>query len=250
VFSTRNVINDGSKYFGPYTSALMVRTLLNLIRQLYQLRTCRHYLSEENVKNRKYKLCLEYHIENCKGPCEGLQDEMDYSESISQIKNILKGNLSEVIYFLKEQMQKYAKEFQYENAERVKQKIDILDKFQSKSTIVNPSINNVDVFSIVNEEKYAIVNYLKITKGAVTQAHTVEIQKKLKEPTRELLRFAVTDLQKRVHSDSKNLILPFDISEELPGYRIVVPVQGDKKKLLELSERNAKMYKFEKQKKA
>lgn len=249
VFSTRNVVNDGSKYFGPYTSALMVRTLLNLIRQLYQLRTCRHNLSEENIKNRKYKLCLEYHIENCKGPCEGLQDEKDYEESLSQIKDILKGNLSEVISFLKMQMKKFADEFKFEDAERIKQKIDILNKFQSKSTIVNPSINNIDVFSIVDEDKYAIVNYLKITKGAVTQVHTVEIQKRLKEPTREILRFAITDLQKRVHSDSKNLILPIDISGELPGYKIIVPVQGDKKKLLELSERNAKMYKIEKQKK-
>jgi len=250
IFSTRNIVNDGSKYFGPYTSAVMVRTLLNLIRQLYQLRTCRHNLSVENVKIKKYKLCLEYHIENCKGPCEGLQDEKDYNEAISQIKDILKGNLSEVIFFLKEEMKKYSKDFNFENADRIKQKIEILDKFQSKSTIVNPSINNVDVFSIVNEEKYAIVNYLKITKGAVTQAHTVEIQKMLKESTRELLRFAVTDLQKRVHSDSKNLILPIDLSEELPGYKIVIPVQGDKKKLLELSERNAKLYKFEKQKRA
>ncbi len=250
VFSTRNVINDGSKYFGPYTSALMVRTLLNLIRQIYQLRTCRHNLSSENIKIKKYKLCLEYHIENCKGPCEGLQSEKEYDESISQIKNILKGNLNEVISFLKNQMKKFSDEFRFEDAERIRQKVEVLDKFQSKSTIVNPSINNVDVFSIVDEDKYAIVNYLKITKGAVIQAHTVEIQKKLKEPTREILRFCIIDLQKRVHSDSKNLILPMDLSDELPGYKIVVPLQGEKKKLLELSERNAKLYKFEKQKKA
>ena len=248
IFSTRNVVNDGSKYFGPYTSAVMVRTLLNLIRQLYQLRTCSHYLSKENVDNRKYKLCLEYHIENCKGPCEGLQDEKDYNEAISQIKDILKGNLTEVISYLRKQMKKHSENFNFEDAERIKQKVEILDKFQSKSTIVNPSINNVDVFSIVDEEKYAIVNYLKITKGAVVQAHTVEIQKKLKEATSELLRYAVTDLQERVYSSSKNLILPIDLSDELPGHKIVVPQRGDKKKLLELSERNAKLYKLEKQK--
>lgn len=250
IFSTRNVVNDGSKYFGPYTSAVMVRTLLNLIRQLYFLRTCSHPLTEENIEKRKYKLCLEYHIENCKGPCEGLQDEKDYDEALSQIKEILKGNLNEVISFLKKQMKKHADNFNFEDAERIKQKVEILDKFQSKSTIVNPSINDVDVFSIVNEEKYAIVNYLKIIKGAVIQAHTVEIQKKLNESTRELLRFALTDLQERVHSSSKNLILPIDLSDELPGYKIVVPQKGDKKKLLDLSERNAKLYKLEKQKKA
>ncbi len=250
VFSTRNVINDGSKYFGPYTSALMVKTLLNLIRQLYQLRTCSHFLSQENVANKKYKLCLEYHIENCKGPCEGLQDEKEYQKSISQIKEILKGNLGEVISFLKQQMKKYSEEFNFEAAEHIKQKIEILNKFQSKSTIVNPSINNVDVFSIVDEDKYAIVNYLKITKGAVVQAHTIELQKKLKESTRELLRFAIIDLQKRVHSNSNNLILPFDLSEELPDYKIIVPLKGDKKKLLDLSKRNALLYKLEKQKRA
>lgn len=250
VFSTRNVINDGSRYFGPYTSALMVKVLLNLIRQLYHLRTCNHFLSPENVKSKKYKLCLEYHIENCKGPCEGLQDEEEYEKSISQIKEILKGNLSEVISFLKKQMKKFSEEFNFEDAERIKQKVGILDKFQSKSTIVNPSINNVDVFSIVDEDKYAIVNYLKITKGAVIQAHTIELQKKLKEPTRELLRFAIIDLQKRVHSNSKTLILPEDLSEELPGYKIIVPLRGDKKKLLELSQRNALLYKLEKQKRA
>ncbi len=250
VFSTRNVINDGSKYFGPYTSALMVKTLLNLIRQLYQLRTCSHFLSQENVANKKYKLCLEYHIENCKGPCEGLQDEKEYQKSISQIKEILKGNLGEVISFLKQQMKKYSEEFNFEAAEHIKQKIEILNKFQSKSTIVKPSINNVDVFSIVDEDKYAIVNYLKITKGSVIQAHTIELQKKLKESTRELLRFAIIDLQKRVHSNSNNLILPFDLSEELPDYKIIVPLKGDKKKLLDLSKRNALLYKLEKQKRA
>lgn len=250
VFSTRNIVNDGSKYFGPYTSALMVRTLLNLIRQLYHLRTCSHHLSKENVKNRKYKLCLEYHIENCLGPCEGLQNEKEYNEAIEQIKDILKGNLNDVISFLKVQMKKYSDEFKFEEAEGIKQKVEILDKFQSKSTIVNPSINDVDVLSIVDEEKYAIVNYLKIIKGAIIQAHTVEIQKKLEESSREILSFAVVDLQEKVHSTSKILILPFDLSEELPGYKIIVPQKGDKKKLLELSERNARIYKLEKQKRA
>ena len=170
IFSTRNVINDGSKYFGPYTSGLMVKTLLNLIRQLYKLRTCNHFLSPENIKNKKYKLCLEYHIENCKGACEGLQVEEDYEKAIIQIKEILKGNLGEVISFLKKEMKKHSEDFNFEDAERIKQKVEILNKFQSKSTIVNPSINNVDVFSIVDEDKYAIVNYLKITKGSIVQA--------------------------------------------------------------------------------
>ncbi len=248
VFLTRNVVNDGSKYYGPYTSASTVRTLLELIRQLYPLRTCKHQLTSENIAAGKFKVCLEYHIENCLGPCEGLQDASSYDESIRQIHEILKGNLAGVITFLKKEMKLLAEAYKFEEAESIKLKIEALEKFQTKSTIVNPSIKNVDVFSIVNEEKYAIVNYLKITKGAVIQAHTVEIQKRLDETTSEILAFAITDIKKRVRSDAKELILPIDLSEELSWYRITVPKKGDRKKLLELSERNARLYKLEKQK--
>ena len=248
VFLTRNVIHDGSKYYGPYTSASTARTLLDLVRQLYQLRTCKHNLSKENIEAGKFKTCLEFHIENCLGPCEGFQDESSYAESIDQIHEILKGNLHDVISYLKKKMEEYAKEYKFEEAEKLKGKLEALLRFQTKSTIVNPSINNVDVFSIVDEEKYAIVNYLKITKGAVVQAHTLEIQKRLNESTSEILRLAVIDLQEKVHSRAREIILPIDLSEELPGYKIILPKQGDKKKLLELSERNARIYKLEKQK--
>jgi len=248
VFLTRTVVNDGSKYYGPYTSAATARTLIDLVRQLYKLRNCKHNLAEENIAAGKIKVCLEYHIKNCQGPCEGFQEPESYNESINQIHNILKGNLTDVIRFLKKEMNIAAKDYKFEEAESLKLKIDALEKFQLKTTIVNPSINNVDVFSIVNEEKYAIVNHLKITKGAVVQSHTVEIQKRLNEPSSEILRFAVIDLKKRVRSDAKELILPIDLSEEFSWYKILVPQRGDKKKLLELSERNARIYKLEKQK--
>ena len=248
VFLTRNLVRDGSRYYGPYTSATTARTLLDLFRQIYDLRTCKHQLTPENIAAGKFKVCLEYHIENCKGPCEGLQDEASYNESIGQIHEILKGNLEGVIGFLKEEMKSQAKAYKFEEAENLKSKIEALEKFQTRSTIVNPSIKNVDVFSIVNEEKYAIVNYLKITKGAVVQSHTVEIQKRLNESTSEILAFAVTDIKERVRSDARELILPVDLSEELSWYKIIVPQRGDRKKLLELSERNARLYKLEKQK--
>ncbi len=247
VFLTRNLIHDGSKYYGPYTSTSTARTLLDLIRHLYQLRTCKFNLTAANIQAEKFKVCLEYHIENCKGPCEGLQDAASYNESVEQIHEILKGNLQGVISFLKGKMKNLAEEYKFEEAEKIKSKTEALQQFQIKSTIVNPSINNVDVYSIVDEEKYAIVNYLKITKGSVIQSHTVEIRKRLKESTREILAFAIIDLKERVRSDAKVMILPLDLSESLPWYTIIVPKRGDKKKLLELSERNARLYKFEKQ---
>lgn len=250
VFLTRNIVKDGSKYYGPYTSTYMVRTLLDLIRQLYQLRTCKHTLSQENIAQGKFKLCLEYHIKNCQGPCEGLQESKAYDESIREIHEILKGNLHGVISILKTKMKSFADNFQFEEAEKLKQKIEIIGNFQSKSTIVNPSINNVDVFSIVEEEKYAIVNYLRIMKGSVIQVHTVELQKQLDESTSEILRFAVLDLRERIRSDSKEVVLPIDLSDDLSWLKITVPKKGDKKKLLELSERNARIYKLEKQKRA
>jgi excinuclease ABC subunit C len=248
VFLTRNVIKDGSKYFGPYTSASTARSLIDLIRQLYQLRTCKYNLTEENIAAGKFKICLEYHIENCKGPCEGLQDKSSYDESIEQIQQILKGNLHEVVGFIKKQMKVYASEYRFEEAEKMKSKAEALQRFQTKSAIVNASISNVDVFSIVNREKYAIVNYLKIIKGSVIQSHTVEIRKRLDESTREILTFAIIDIRQRVRSESNEIILPVDISEELPWYKISVPKRGDRKKLLELSERNARLYQLEKMK--
>ena len=212
VFSTRTIINDGSKYYGPYTSAYAVKILINLIRQLYQLRTCKLSLTEENIQAGKFKVCLEYHIGNCKGPCVGLQSPEEYENSVIQIRNIIKGNLNEVITYLKSEMKLRAGEFRFEEANQFKEKIDILSRYQSKSTIVNPSIHDVDVFSIVSDEKEAFVNYLKVVKGAIIQAHTVEIKKKLDEEDLELLAFAVTDIRNRTESKSKEVIVPLDLS--------------------------------------
>jgi excinuclease ABC subunit C len=248
VFSTRTVINDGSQYFGPYTSAYAVKVLLTLIRQLYQLRTCKLSLTKENISDNKFKRCLEYHIGNCLGPCEGLQTRDDYDGSIDQIRQIIRGNLHEVIRYLKKEMKKFADSYQYEEANRFKEKIEILSRYQSKSTIVNTSIHNVDVFSIISDEKEAYVNFLKVVKGAVIQAHTVEIKKKLDEADEELLAFAVADLRGRISSDSRELILPLDLGTYFPSNRITVPQKGDKKKLLDLSERNARSYRLEKKK--
>jgi excinuclease ABC subunit C len=246
VFSTRTIVDDGSQYYGPYTSAYAVKVLLNLIRQLYQLRTCKLPLTEKNIKAGKFKVCLEYHIGNCKGPCIGLQDLESYRNSIDQIQSIIKGNLYDVISHLKNEMTKFAGQFKFEEANQFKEKIEILSRYQSKSTIVNPSIHDVEVFSIVSDEKEAFVNYLKVVKGAIIQALTVEIKKKLDEEDMELLAFAITDIRRRTESKSKELIVPIDIKSYYPELRITVPRRGDKLKLLDLSLRNARSYKLEK----
>jgi len=246
VLSTRTVINDGSKYYGPYTSAYVVKVLLTLIRQIYQLRTCNLSLTDSNIESGKFKVCLEYHIGNCLGPCEGLQSREEYDKSISQIRNIIKGNLNEVIGFLKNEMKARADSFQFEEANQFKEKIEVLSRYQSKSTIVNPSIHDVDVFSIVSDENVSFVNFLKVVKGAVIQAHTVKINKKLDESDLDLLAFAITDLRNRIESTAREMILPLDLQESFPANRITVPKRGDKKKLLDLSVRNAKSYRMEK----
>lgn len=248
VFSTRTVVNDGSEYFGPYTSAYAVKVLLGLVRQLYPLRTCKHALTDENIKQKKFKVCLEYHIGNCKGACENLESSSEYDTSISQIKQIIKGNLNEVIRYLKKEMRNHADAFRFEEAMHFKEKIEILDRYQAKSTIVNPTIHNVDVFSIVSDEKEAFVNFLKVVKGAVVQAHTVEVKKKLDEPDLDLLAFVIADLRSRIDSSSREIIVPFDMKSLFPNNKITVPIRGDKKKLLDLSERNAKSYSLEKRK--
>lgn len=246
VFATRNIINDGSEYFGPYTSAYAVKVLLNLIRQIFKLRTCKYTLSKENIEKKKFRICLEYHIGNCKGPCEDLQTSGDYDESIRQIKEIIKGNLHEVLIFLKSEMKTYAEAFRFEEANVFKEKIEILSRYQAKSTIVNSSIHNVDVFSIISDEREAFVNYLKVVKGAVIHAHTLEIRKRLNESEEELLAFAITEMRLRTGSSSRELIVPFRLGELFPGLKITVPQRGEKRKLLDLSLRNARSYRLEK----
>ncbi len=246
VFSTRTLVKDGSKYYGPYTSAQTVRTLLSLIRELYQLRNCNYNLSQENIEKGKFKVCLEYHLKNCKGPCEGLQDESDYNETINQVHNILKGNLSDVTDYLKKLMKKYANAYKFEEAESIKNKIGSLEKFQMKSTVVNPSIHNVEVYSLMEEEKNAYINFLKVNNGAIIQAYTVEIKKKLEETQEELMEYAILDLRERLFSNSNEIILPFRLKNFPENLKQTIPQRGDKKKLLDLSTRNAKYYMMDK----
>jgi excinuclease ABC subunit C len=248
VFFTRNVIRDGSLYFGPYTSIPMVRTILDVIKRLYPIRNCSLNLSKENIAKNKYKVCLEYQIGNCKGPCENLQSEDDYLESIGQIKEILKGNLSAVIAHLKGRMDQFALEYKFEEAGIFKNKISILENYKSKSTIVSSSITNVDVFSFDEDELYAYVNFLRVVDGAIIQAHTLEIKKRLDEPKEELLALGIIEIRQKFFLNSKEIILPFSIGIEFKDVKMVIPQIGDKRKLLELSERNVKFYKLDKNK--
>ncbi len=248
ILSTRHVADDGSLYFGPYASVRMMKTLLDLIRQLYPLRTCKLNLSEANIDKGKYKVCLEYHIGNCTGPCVGNQSREDYDANIAEIKEIIKGNISTVIQSLKKKMMELAESMAFEKAQAIKEKLDILEKYQSKSTIVNPRISNVDVFSIISDEGSGYANYLKVVNGAVVQAHTIELKKKLDESEPELLSMAITDLRQRFDSRSVELLVPFHPGMELEGVRFTVPKRGDKKALLDLSLRNAKYFRMEKMK--
>jgi len=248
VFMTRNIIKDGSEYFGPYTSAQMVRTLLDLIRQLYPLRTCNLKLMTKSIKEGKFKVCLEYHLGNCKAPCIGAQTEEDYDRNIDSIRHILKGNIREVTRHLVQLMNNYAAEYQYEKAQIIKEKLKILEKFQGRTVIVNPKITNVDVFSLVEKQNYAVVNFLKIIKGAVIQSHTIEVKKVLNESKEDILPLIVSDIRQRFSSDACEIIVPFRPEIEISGTKWTIPQRGDRKKLLKLSERNAKYYMLEKEK--
>jgi excinuclease ABC subunit C len=244
VFSTRRVFKDGSEYFGPYTSMKTVHTLLDLIKGLFQLRTCNYDLSKEKVDAGKYKVCLEYHLGNCEGPCEGLQTETDYEGQIKSIREILKGNFKDSLSQFKKQMKQFSVNMQFEDAQKIKEKIDILENYQAKSTIVNPKISNVDVFSIVSDESYGYINFLQLSYGSIIRSHTLEIKKKLNESDQELLELAITEIRQRFNSKSKEIYVPFrvELGEEL---KVTVPQLGDKKRILELSERNAKYYRME-----
>ncbi len=248
IFPTRNVIKDGSLYFGPYASVKMMNTLLDLVRQLYPLRTCKHKLTDENIRKKKFKVCLQYHIGNCKGPCEGLQTAEDYDNTINEIKEIIKGNINSVISQLKGLMKQYADGLAFEKAQAVKERLELLEKYQSKSTVVNPKIENTDVFSIITDKEAGYVNFIKVVNGAIVQSHTVELRKKLEETPVELLTIAILDLRERFESNAKEVIIPISLDTKLPGVNFTIPKIGDKKHLLELSERNCKYYKFEKEK--
>lgn len=249
VFSTRRLIKDGSEYYGPYTNMKTVHTLLELIKGLYPLRTCNYDLSEEKIRAGKYKVCLEYHLGNCLGPCEGFISEAAYQENIEAIRNIVKGNFKDSLSRFKKQMKTYATNLNFEEAQRVKEKIDVLENYQVKSTVVNPKITNVDVFSIVSDESYAYVNFLQISFGAIIRSHTLEIKKKLEETDERLLELAIIELRQRFHSQSKEIYVPFKVTTET-GVRVHIPKVGDKKHILDLSLRNAKYYRMERFKQA
>ena len=248
VYLKRNPVNDGSQYYGPYTSASIVRMMLDLVKQLYPLRSCSSNLSEENIAKNKYRVCLEYHIGNCKGPCQRRQTREDYDESITQIRDILKGNISSLIRRLKAMMTECANAYSFEEAEKIKNKISKLEIFRTKTAIVNPSINNVDVFSYEEDITCAYVNCLRIVDGAIVQAHTVELVKRLDEQPAELLGYAITNLRERYASQSKEIIVPFNPDILMRGVAYTIPKEGDKKKLLDLSQRNAKYFELEKKK--
>ncbi len=246
VFSTRNVVKDGSEYFGPYASGKMMHTLLDLIRQLYPRRTCSLNLTEKNIKSGKFKVCLEYHIGNCAAPCVGKQTQEEYNQSIKNIREIIKGNIGSVRNQLVNSMKELAAAFDFEKAQLVKDKIDMLERYQSKSTVVNPSINNVDVFSLAEDEQSAYVNFLKVVNGAIVQSHTIEIKKKLDESKEELLSIAIAELYTSFSTGATEIIVPVKPDFEIPDVTFTIPVRGDKKHLLELSERNAKYYQIDK----
>ncbi len=246
VFQTRTVIRDGSAYFGPYTSILTVRTLLEFFRKLFKLRNCKLKLSEDNISQGKFKVCLEYHIGNCLAPCIGKLEPDQYMKNIDQIKEILKGNISGVIKYLKDLMRQFATEMKFEEAAIVKEKLDLLEKFQSRSTVVSNTISDVDVFTIDEDESFAYVNYLKIIRGAIMQTYTLELKKVLEETPSELLELAIVEIRQKIFSNAKEILVPIKLDIEFEGVKFKIPQQGDKKKLLELSERNAKYYRLEK----
>ncbi len=244
VFSTRNVIKDGSEYFGPYTSMKTVKTLLDLIKGLFPLRTCNYDLSPEKIKAGKYKVCLEYHLGNCKGPCEGYQQPEEYQEQIKVIREIIKGNFRDSLAAFRKQMKNLAENMEFEEAQRIKEKIEVLENYQAKSTIVNPKISNVDVFSVVSDPNYGYVNFLQVSHGAIIRSHTMEMKKKLDETDVQLLELAIVEIRNRFHSQSKEIYTPFSVSlgEEV---KVTIPKLGDKKRLVELSQRNAKFFRQE-----
>ena len=248
VFPTRQIVKDGSNYFGPFASVKMMYTMLDLIKENYKLRNCNYNLSEKNITSNKFKVCLEYHIGNCKGPCESKQPKDDYDKNIAEIKQIVKGNIFSIVKQLKLKMQQHAEKFEYEKAHQLKIKIDSLENYQSKSAIVSTSINNVDVVSILSDDDFAYVNYLKVTNGAVVQGHTIELKKKLNETDEDLLLLGFAELRGRFASDSEEVIVPFNVQIAAEGIQFIVPLRGDKKKLLDLSLRNVEFYKKDKQK--
>ncbi len=246
IYQTRNIVRDGSRYYGPYPSVYTAKVMLQLVKELYPLRTCKYPLTPENIRDGKYSVCLEYHIKRCKGPCEGLQSLEEYMRNIAEIKEILRGNISQVSKHLYEQMMQLSAELKFEEAQKVKEKYEAIENYRSKSVVVTPMLHNIDVFSITENEPSVYINYLHIGNGAVVQAYTFEYKKKLDESKEELLSLGIVEMRKRFDSTAKEIIVPFTLDIELEGVQFTVPQRGDKKKLLELSEMNGRQYKLDK----
>jgi excinuclease ABC subunit C len=246
VFWTRKMVKDGSTYFGPYASVGMMHTILDLIKETYPLRTCNLPLTPENIDAGKFKVCLEYQIGNCKGPCQAHQTLTDYENSIEEIKDILNGKIGNVIRDVKQIIKNAVEQLNFEYAHQYQRKLQVLEKYQSKSTVVNSAITNIDVVSIASDEKYAFVNYLKVMNGSIIQTQTIEIKKRLDESDEELLTIAITEFRTKFHSTSKEIIVPFDIILADENLKFIVPKLGEKKKLLELSQKNVLFFKKEK----
>jgi excinuclease ABC subunit C len=246
IFLTRTKIKDGSEYYGPYAKVRPAKILLDTIKHIYKLRTCNLNLAPNKIDDGKYKVCLEYHIKNCEGPCEGLESKEDYDEKIDAIRGIIKGDFRKAKEYLVNQMMKYAENLQFEQAQFIKERIDALEDYQAKNTVVNPSIDDVDVFGMTSDETAAYVNFFKIRNGNIIQSFTTEIKKILEESDEDILEEALIEIRQKFDSNSKEVLLPFHLSVEIPNVKLIVPKVGDKKRIVELSEKNAKEYRLEK----
>ncbi|WP_294288940.1 excinuclease ABC subunit UvrC [uncultured Chryseobacterium sp.] len=246
IFLTRTKIRDGSEYYGPYARVRPAKILLDTIKHIYKLRTCNLNLAPAKIEEGKYKVCLEYHIKNCEGPCEGLESKQDYDEKIDAIRGMIKGDFRKAKEYLMNQMMRYATNLQFENAQIIKERLDALEDYQAKNTVVNPSIDDVDVFGMTSDETAAYVNFFKIRNGNIIQSFTTEIKKILEESDEEIMEEALIEIRQKFDSNSKEILLPFHLSVEIPNVKLIVPKVGDKKRIVELSEKNAKEYRLEK----
>ena len=250
VFQTRNIVKDGSQYYGPYPSVYTAKVMLQMLKELYPLRTCKYPLTPESIAAGKYDVCLEYHIKRCKGPCIGLQSHEEYQKNISEIKEILRGNISQISKHLYEEMQALATELKFEEAQKIKEKYEVIENYRSKSTVVTPMLHNIDVFSFAENEKSAYINFMHIGNGAIVQAYTFEYKKRLDETKEELLSLGIVEMRDRFKSTAREIIIPFEVEMELGNVSFTVPQRGDKRKLLELSEMNVKQFKVDRLKQA
>lgn len=245
IFQTRNIVRDGSQYYGPYPSLYTAKVMLQMLKDLYPIRTCKYPLTPESIAEGRYKVCLEYHIKRCKGPCEGMQSHEEYQQNMTEIREILRGNISQISKHLVEQMQTLAVELRFEEAQKIKEKYEVIENYRAKSTVVTPMLHNIDVFSFADNDRSAYINFMHIGNGAIVQAYTIEYKKRLDETKEELLGLGIVELRTRFKSTAREIIVPFDTELALEGVSFVIPQRGDKKKLLELSELNVKQFKVD-----